>query len=465
MKTNISNKLRSQGSVLVVTMSIVAVAAIVLASYLMMVQNQSSSVARSQAWNALLPVSEAGIEEGLALVNQGAPNIIVSPMDWTNGVTSNGWGGFSNSQTTLTRTVSGSNYFVVTVDISGSSPTIFSSAVIPYTSIPWVFSSAQRPFIAAAGFSLGNSGTNMGRKVQVQTVLNPLFSAAIITKSNFNMNGNDTTVDSFDSSTPLYSTAGQYDASKRLATGDVDTDSSIVGDVSVGNGNIYGHVKTGPGTVQSAVQIGPNGSVGATGASGIQAGYWSGDFNVSIPDITNPPSGISPLPLVSNIVQLAGGNYAVGTGDPGLGKPFNVTATTTVWVQGSFSPVGVTITNNAKLILYVGRLTGSGDSLTLGGNQTINQPGYADNLQVYGLPSLTSLSMHGNAGFIGGIYAPEANATFGGGGNNTTDTSGAIIVNSLTLSGHWNFHYDQSLKTNGPARGWVATNWTEVKFP
>ncbi len=456
---------------LLVTLSIITVAAICIGSYLMLVQNQTSAVSRSQTWNAVIPVSEAGLEEGLALVNLGAPNIIISPWAWTNSVTSNGWSGFSGTQTSLTRYITGSNYYTVTVDISSGTPVITSVGFIPLNSVPWIFSGRPGPFLAQVGGNQGGSTTvNLARKVQIQTVLNPLFSAAIITKLNFDMNGNGTTVDSFDSSNPLYSTLGQYNASLRKSGGDVATDSSIVGDVSLGNGNIYGHVYTGPGTQQSAVQVGPNGAVGTaawqSGNSGIEAGYWSGDFNVNIPDVAAPPTGTTTLPApVNGVVTLSGGNYTISTSDPNIGKPLVVSGSATLWVQGSYSPNSVTISNNAKLSLYVGTTSGSGDSLSLGGNGAMNSPGYAANLQFYGLPSVTAVTFSGNAGFIGTIYAPEAAMTGNGGGNNTLDTVGSMIVNSVTLHGHWNFHYDESLKTSGPSLGWIARNWTELKYP
>jgi hypothetical protein len=40
-----------------------------------------------------------------------------------------------------------------------------------------------------------------------------------------------------------------------------------------------------------------------------------------------------------------------------------------------------------------------------------------------------------------------------------------MIVKSVTLNGHWNFHYDEALRNNGPTRGWIAKNWTEKKYP
>ena len=477
MKTNYSNPKRNHGSVLVISLSVVAVAAIVLASYFLIVQNQSSSVARSQSWNTTISVAEAGLEEGLALINKGTPAIITLPMAWTNGVTSDGWTASSNMYS-LTRTITNgiSGTYTVSVDLSTvtalQGPTITSVGTVPYTSVPWIFSSATSgsgPFLAASVNGGSTNTTTMGRKVQIQTVLNSLFSAAVLTRSNFNMSGNNCVIDSFDSSSSSYSTAGQYDVTKRKANGNLATDSSVVGDISIGQGNIWGHVYTGPGTVQSAVQVGSQGAVGDAAwnasNSGIETGFWSGDFNVNIPDVPTPTFAGGVLPVAkSGVINIVGGNY-IAASDPGAA--LNITGPTTLWIQGSFSPAGITIatTNNASLILFVGRATGSGDSMSFAGNTTVNQPGYAANLQFYGLPSLTSISIHGNGGFIGTIYAPEADMTGGGGGNNTQDTAGAMVVNSCSLNGHWNFHYDERLAAVGPSRGWIPKNWTELKYP
>ena len=278
-------------------------------------------------------------------------------------------------------------------------------------------------------------------------------------------------VDSFDSSNPLYSTSGQWDVNKRLANGSVGTDGAVANILGIGNGNIYGKVMTGPGSVQSDVNVGSQGAVGDATWNGtkadqgnIESGYCTGNFNVNIPDVPTPPTG-SALPAANNgVITLNGGTYTAAS-DPGT--PLLVTAPTTLWVKGSYSPgVGITITNGGSLVLYVGTATGSGDSMSMAGNGAMNYPGYAQNLQIYGLPSLTGIAFGGNAGFVGTIYAPEAAVTGGGGGNNEQDTSGAIIANSVTMNGHWNFHYDQNLtNSTGPSRGWIAKSWTEQKYP
>ena len=208
MKTTFLNSRpqSNHGSVLAITMCVVLIAALLIVSYLVMVEQQTDAVARSQTYNTCVSVAEAGIEEGLAMVNNGAPAIITSPYNWVSNLPPANWNSFNgwttwNQQTYLSRYVSGSNYYTVTVATTNSSgnlttPTITSVGVCPYTSIPWEFSAAPGPLFAAAGFSpllaqasTGSSTQTTGRKIQVQTVLNPLFTAAIVLKTNLNLSG------------------------------------------------------------------------------------------------------------------------------------------------------------------------------------------------------------------------------------------------------------------------------------
>jgi hypothetical protein len=284
----------------------------------------------------------------------------------------------------------------------------------------------------------------------------PRYGYAIITTSSINLNGNNCLVDSFDSMNPNYSTNGQYSSMLRKANGDVATDVRLLGDVSIGTAHIYGHLYTGPGTALSTVQIGSQGTVGDlawnAAHTGIESNYWSTNFNMALPDVAAPTGIGRGLPAATNgNIVLPGGYYTTTVGPT---APLIITGPTTLWVQGSFSPGGITITssNNAYLSLYVGTTNTNGnDSLTFAGYGPINQPGYSANLDIMGLPSLTSVTFHGYAGFVGCIYAPEADMTGGGGGNNTQDTSGSMIAKSLTVHGHWNFHYDEALKEAWPA--------------
>jgi hypothetical protein len=270
----------------------------------------------------------------------------------------------------------------------------------------------------------------------------------ILCKSKFDYLGNNCTVDSFDSSNPLYSVGGQYDPIRRKANGSVAAYAGITNSLNVGLPNIYGHVYTGVGTTINSVDVGTKGTVGNLawvngGNAGIQYGYWTGNLNLNVPDVAVPNTigWSTSLPPASNgVITLNGGNYVVAS----LSTPLLVKAPTFLWVQSSLS-LGVTMTNTGSLILYVGTTSGSGMSLSWSGNGTCNVPGYAANLQIYGLPSLTSIDLHGNSAWIGTVYAPEAAFVGGGGGNNTQDVSGQIVVNNLLLNGHWNFHFDENL--------------------
>jgi hypothetical protein len=60
------------------------------------------------------------------------------------------------------------------------------------------------------------------------------------------------------------------------------------------------------------------------------------------------------------------------------------------------------------------------------------------------------------------IYAPNANFTMNGGGNSAYDFVGASITKTVTMNGHFKFHYDEALAKYGPSRGFVLTSWNEM---
>ena len=89
-------------------------------------------------------------------------------------------------------------------------------------------------------------------------------------------------------------------------------------------------------------------------------------------------------------------------------------------------------------------------------------PGSALNFEYFGLPTNTSIALSGNAAFTGSIYAPSAALTLGGGGSTTYDFVGSTITATVTMNGHFKFHYDESLARLGPSRGYVVSSWNEI---
>ena len=76
--------------------------------------------------------------------------------------------------------------------------------------------------------------------------------------------------------------------------------------------------------------------------------------------------------------------------------------------------------------------------------------------------SVVAIAYSGNANFVGGVYAPSAVFTLGGGGNDVWDFIGGSVTKSVQMNGHFHFHYDEALGRIGPARGYLPVSWKET---
>lgn len=425
------------GSALLMVLATASIAGIVIGATLNMVASQNKSVARSQSWNTAIPTAEAGVEEAFTQIN------------YTKGSTpGNGW------------TLSGTNYCKSRTNADGS---------IWYRV---AYSQAYPPVILSTGYVTVPLSTNqISRVIRIQTQTSALFAKGLVSMTIIRLNGNDVTVDSFDSTTNKYSTNGRYDSSKRKDNGDVASVQGVQDILNIGNAKIYGSLHTGPGGTAS---VGANGSVGDTnwvdgGTKGLQSGHFADDMNVSFPDVDVPSAGTWFTPSAGTI---DGTNYTyVLTNAPpntnyqlsSLSGNIYVGTNALLYVPGSASLGGVVINTNAGLKLYHGTSDINGNqSVTLSGNTTVNSDGRAIALQYYGLPSVKSITLVGNAGYVGTIYAPQADFTLNGSGSTEYDVVGSTLVKSVTLNGHFNFHYDESLAIYGPERGLVVFSWVEL---
>src|SRR2546430_5291036 len=178
---------RNHGSVMVVTLSFLAVVAIAIAGYLQLIRSQSAFVSRSQSWNAALSLSEDGAEDGFALLNKNQMSFFTPAYAWTNTLSSDGWGPVVNSVTSRTNYVSGSNYYIVsiTIPVGGGAPTIDSQGYMEDTSLLFTMAGQSGPFFAAAGGSVSPNTTTVvkpvvvSRKVRIPTTRTTLFNAGV----------------------------------------------------------------------------------------------------------------------------------------------------------------------------------------------------------------------------------------------------------------------------------------------
>ncbi|MEW6307084.1 MAG: hypothetical protein AB1705_26775, partial [Verrucomicrobiota bacterium] len=302
----------------------------------------------------------------------------------------------------------------------------------------------------------------ISRTILINTRRDPMFTKGLVAKGQITLNGNNVTVDSFDSADPAYSSNGVYDASKRKDNGDVATNAGLTNALSTGNANIYGKASTGPG---GTVGIGNNGAVGSLawhsgGNSGIQPGYSSDDMNVSFPDVKLPFSG-GFLPGGgggNQYVISVSGDYRVSSITGSVVVKSNVNAR--IIVDNNINITGsdkIVIESGAKLNLYM-----NGADAKIAGNGVVNQNGNASTFFYWGTPNNTSLSVNGNGAFTGVIYAPNADFTMNGGGGSAEDVTGASVTGTVKMNGNFNFHYDENLGRLNLTRGYIITAWNEL---
>ncbi len=445
MKTRSKIDRRKSGSVLVVTLLLAAILVLTLGGYLWWVRTQNVQVAEAQSWNAALAIAEAGIEEGMAQINVSVGNL-TSPTNYGPSAALNFGPLAGGIYGPRMNSLPDGSYSVIIVP-ANPGPTIVATG---YTQLPMISQPIQRT-------------------VHVTTTTIPLFANAMLARFDITTKGSGMMVDSYDSSDPAHSTNGMYNPATRLATGDV---ASNQGNINLQNATIYGHLYTSPaGTVSLN-----NGMVGDLSwqGPGIESGWWTNDFNMDITDMVAPyTNGLQPGLFTGKNGQtntLTTGNYFVPTSSgvyamKNQSQYLEVSGNVTLYAQGGvYFPGMVIIDPGATFRLYVGTA-----DTTQPVSATLNQVntgtgGNAMTFQYFGLPSNTSLNWSGNNEYIGTVFAPEASFTLGGGGTSKSgyDYQGSCVVLSVSMNGHFNFHYDQNLRRAGPMTGFKVSSWKEL---
>lgn len=487
MKLKLSRRQEEQGSLLLVALMVAGIAGVTLGSYLMMTQTQNVSIHRSQTWNTVLVTGEAGVEDGLQLINRYAGTLEPSQLfRWTNTATYEGWSNPYGSTYYIRRNIeetvsSGTvtNWYEVWIFNTNNEPAVLAVGHVPSGYL--ASASTAQPLLATIGplVATPTAQPTINRKIFVKTRYDPLFVVAMAATDRINLNGNNINTDSFDSSNPLYSNNGFYpygNPSRTRDHGDVATDLAVIDALNLGNANIRGRVRTGPGT--NTIYIGANGSVGdrawvTGGTHGIQEGYSATDFNVAFPTVSYPDVSDWMTPnhsdvTISNVhyqyVIDEPGDYFIPY--PGLTSSLYIDVPTNELVRIKMNYSTSLGGNDVIRIAPTGarvRMYTAGPSFTLSGGAFIdNMSGFAQNFYLFGLPTCRTISWGGNANFYGGIYAPQADFSLGGGGNDWWDFVGASVTRTVTMTGHYRFHFDENLAKIGPSRGFIPVAWQEL---
>ncbi len=481
MNTSRLNRASEDGNFILVALILSAICGLTLGSYLIMAQQQNTSIYRSQTWNGAMAISEAGIEDGLQMINVLAGRY-VEISKWTNYATANGWDQNGNIYH-VRRTLNGNSYDVWITN-QFLSDRLVGPTISCLGNMPWTFSSlspgAQQVLFAQTGPTMIPS--QLARKVWVRTRRDPLFTVAMAAIETIDLKGNNIRTDSFDSSSTNTSINGLYPTGHPEMTGDsgdVCTDSALVDSLNVGNADIKGHIRTGPGV--GTYTVGANGSVGSSawvdgGNVGIQPGWASTDFNILFPQAELPPdaSWLNAAPTTTGVddtvdgvqyqfIFRESGDYYISStlsgnvGNIYVGTNANVRLRINKDINSSTIVIRLS-PEEAYLQLYM-----VGSTFNLSGSAYIdNASGHPDRFYFFGLPTCTSISFGGNGNFYGCVYAPNAAYQLGGGGNNTWDFVGSSVTRSVSMNGHFNFHFDTNLRYVGPAKAYVVNYWEEI---
>jgi hypothetical protein len=435
---NRSRAKAQNASILVMVLVALGIVCIAIGTFMSLSSQRNLVSVRSLAWNDAMPVAEAGIEEALTQIQYAMPP-------------TNCW------------TLSGTNYTRTRINPFGDTNVYYAVNI----------QNMDPPTITSTGFVRSRlDGGYIYRTVQVTTKKPGAFPYGMLANGLIKISGSST-LDSFASCDTNYSTGGLYDPAKRHDMCKVATDSTDNPAISVGTGDIYGYAGTGAGgnvTYGAGGSVGDSGWVGANSPGG-ELGHVSSDINISIPDATPPyPIGTGSLPLYGSfnvngtngtVILRSNTNFVNGDFTISAGGALLVTNQAWFYVAGSFTTSGsgfIYQTPNASLTLYVGTTNASGnDSVTVSGSGFVNGSGNANNFSLVCLPSVKSVTISGSGKLVGTIYAPEAKITLSGSGGNF----GAVVGNTIELSGGSAFHYDECLGGGGFLK-YVVMSWKEL---
>ena len=417
---------KESGGILVVTLVISSLVGLMLASYLKMVSSQNTYTFRSQVWNSAIPLCEAGVEEALAHLNALGTNNNFAIRGWS--LETNGY--------VRERTLDDGTYRA-TIDTN-------------FPPIITVQGKVRAPLQTAKYIT---------RTVQVRTKWNYTYPQAILARSEIDLGGTSSRIDSFISTNIP---GGQYSLLYARAEAPVACLATTPGKFDLANTKVHGRIGySAPGNV-----IWNSGGVGDSLwlvlNSGIQTGHSVNDLNLYVPDIVLPdnfgpvfaPSGRTVGGVAYKYV-FDSGYYRMSTLVINNNEKALFLGNANVHVLGEMkvaSGGAIIIANTGDANLYVG------GNVELKGQGVANNRGYAANLAINGLNTCTSVEYGGSSVFIGTIYAPRALVKITGG----IDMTGAIVADRFDFKGGFKIHYDECIQGKAEIGRFLVASWMEL---
>lgn len=427
-----------RGSVLIVTLLVLALLALGVGSYLSLNLSTSRLARLSYQQNAAFHLAEAGAEEGLWSFNQAHAS---NPEAWT-GWTVQGaaaWRKFDSFEFGGRTVGSIKVYTDNTSPTAGSKPRIVALAQIDTPGLP-----------------------SSSRMIEITLGRRSYFANGIVARDTVKFSGTNTTVDSWNSDPDNDSStaAVPYGEDVRNDRGSIATLAVENTAMLINQASVWGYVATGG----AAPEVGTNGSIrGADTPDGvlIDPARVTTDFSADLPVLTAPLDG-TPLDEVGDTLGTLGESTKWRIANLSLNGKATLTILGDVTlILTATTGSALDVTGNASIIIP------DGSSLTvfvesdfkIAGNGLANGNTRPSSCRIYGTNAASqSIHLAGNGALKAVVYAPNADVQINGNG----DIFGAVVGAVVTFTGNAAFHYDESLAYEEDNTPFGVTRWREL---
>ena len=264
-------------------------------------------------------------------------------------------------------------------------------------------------------------------------------------------------IDSFDSSSGLYSTNHLYDSTKRLSNGDVGVANNTAGKTDLRSTYVYGDLVYSGTAPKNTSNVQGNISSPFTGSiSSVSNPTWAAGSYTNYANGSSVPVAVTSGTTSAPVLIKINGDFTVGGG-----QTFTINSANTnnsnnaiiIWVTGKLTTSGsgmISQDSHVNVTWYVD------SDITVSGSSFANGSGYAANMTMYGVGN-NKATISGSGAFVGVLNAPGYDVTISGSGG----LSGSVTANTLTISGGASLHYDQALSGSSSIDHFSYASWFE----
>jgi hypothetical protein len=445
-----------RGSVMLTAMILTLAIGVALVSFLKLGQTTLEISNRAFHANAAMNLAESGLEQAMWSISKAVDG---DASAWTNWTTSG-----ANAQRKFTG-------FTYDANTTGYARVYVRNYAL-----------ASAPTIIVRGTITPVTGPVIEKWIVVSLFQRSLFANGLVAKDTLTFSGGNAVVDSYDSRSGVYNAALGGGLFNRNDNGSAGSASVAVNSFSLSNSSIYGNVSIGTSNY-SGLDVGPNGLVGAFGTSAGTVDYSkvTTDFTTNFEDAVAPTTAGYTIGGINSATVLPGGGdlpAADGTyyynlsgislsGAPSKKLDIAAGMDVVIRITAAAGTTGVSVGGNASINVLAGgsleMYTEANVSIAGGGIANANDPEafMFYSTRAAGAAGSQNVSISGNGQLSAVVYAPNASMTMNGGGA-SGQIYGAVVADTITVTGGSEFHYDEALASMTGGNPFGVSQWAEL---